>query len=168
MKSMSYWKGHGEAVSASVEVRHPSRGRAAVKGGHCGRAWFPGRFDAGPVGCVKRGRTRAPVCSALSPPSASRRHFPLLGVGGWGPSTWRPQRRLGEVRRAGDFSRPSSQEAGVGAPAGLRASVSVGLPALRSGAAEVPLPLSRVWRPPFSVSSFLAAFFPVTAWFLLV
>lgn len=40
LKSMSYWKGHGEAVGASVEVGYPSRGRAALKLGHFRSGWF--------------------------------------------------------------------------------------------------------------------------------
>lgn len=45
LKSMSYWKGHGEAVGASLEVGHPPRGRAAVKSGHFRSGWVWGVFD---------------------------------------------------------------------------------------------------------------------------
>lgn len=72
MKSMSYWKGYGEAVGASVEVGHPPYGKAAMKLCYFRSGWSRGAFKKGSV---------TEACFVPSPPSASRRHFPLLGVG---------------------------------------------------------------------------------------
>lgn len=146
LKSMSYWKGHGEAVSASMEVGPPARGRAAVRWGLFRSGWFPGRLGEGPGGrgvCRKRGRLRVPVCSALSTPSACRRHFPLLGVGGWASPTWRTQRRCSEVRRARGSLTAFSEGGGRGGPGGPareRFGWAAGPPERGCGASPPPLP----------------------------
>lgn len=88
--------------------------------------------------------------------------FPFAGGGGWGTSTWRTQSWFGEKWGAeAEILTPFSKHADLGALASPRLSFSAGFGSsgARLRSFPSPPPGNRIWRPPFSFLSFLAAFF---------
>lgn len=119
-----------------------------------------GRAAAGlggiPAGRWCRPDRPGPIVLAPSPPSASRRHFPGLGGGGEraaaSPAGVHRQRGLLGPFGAREFGSGRGGGGAFGYPLGLER---------ESESAELPLPLSlgnRIWRPPFSLLAFRAAF----------
>lgn len=137
----------------------PSRGRAAAELGHSRSGWSPDTAAEEPL-------AGACVCSTfptLQPPGA----ISLGWGGGWGSPTWRTQPRFresGAWRR--EVLRPRYRRRAWGPPR-ASAPAGPGLPGARLRRLPSPSPGNRIWRPPFSFLSVLAAFFFLTVRTLL-
>lgn len=94
LKSMSSWRGHGAAVGAFVEAGPPVSRESGRGTGPLEKRLVPGHGRRGALG---RG-----LCVQHVPhPSASRRHFPWLGVGDGDRPHGGRSLALGKVGRGG-------------------------------------------------------------------
>lgn len=138
------------------------RGRAAVKSGPFRSRWAQNVFEE---------ESLAEACSDPTFPTLGLpAPFPFAGGGGWGTGTWRTRPAPGKGGRPGGNSRSLLTARRLGTPATPHERFG-GFRGLVCEAAALPLPLSpgnRIWRPPFSFLSFLAAFFFLNLRILLV
>lgn len=161
LKSMSCWK-----RAWPGRWRHCGRPAPTRLAGESGRGAGPPQERWVPEGGRGGGASaEGGLCVQRSPhPAACRRHFPPLGVGEGIPPSWRPRPRFSPKRGAGAGVAPApSPQAGVRPRRPReRAPGGPGAAGARLRRLPSPPPGSRIWRPPFSFLSVVAAFFSLT------